>query len=192
MGPAAVDPTTWGTAADWVAAIGTVGALFFALVTLRTELRDRRTDRERNRKAQARRIIFRVWSEWPPETDSYGDPLPVPPWNERLRARVTNYSDLPIHTARVHCEFGGEELVLNVTMLLQPGESRTAATKPKRVDELRELGRHTLYFVDAAGTSWARSSALTDVEEPTEWPSDEDKGWPAPDWPPEKDFDAPY
>lgn len=56
---AELDPSTWGTAADAVAAIGTVGALFVALGLLRRELQAHADERERRRSQQARQVS--VW-----------------------------------------------------------------------------------------------------------------------------------
>lgn len=45
-----------GTAPDWIAAIGTAGALLIGALALRTELEDRHDERERRLRAEARKI----------------------------------------------------------------------------------------------------------------------------------------
>jgi hypothetical protein len=64
---AELDPATWGTGADWLAAIGTVGALALTYVLLRKELgelNDARTSRvaedERRRRANAMKLQPRI------------------------------------------------------------------------------------------------------------------------------------
>jgi hypothetical protein len=54
----------WGTLPDWIAALGTVGALFAGLRLLRKELETRREDVEDRRRAQARLVA--AWAS-PPE-----------------------------------------------------------------------------------------------------------------------------
>ena len=82
--PASVD---WGSVPEWFAAIGTVGALFVALILLRNELADRRRAAEVGDHRPADGVF--AWAE--PRTDAGG-------W----QTFVLNRSDEPIYDAVVY------------------------------------------------------------------------------------------
>lgn len=185
---AAVDPTTWGTAADWVAAVGTVAALLFALAALHLELRarhdaerDRRTQARRERMSQARRVVPEVWMAWEPTvTDPDTGRVSGPPWKETRNVRISNHSDLPIKMVRARTVVDGVELFQNVVMILEPGQAREVSTDPTLVDDAVpkqvEMEARECYFVDAAGVAWrlAEPGGLEEIDQvPTDgtvWP----------------------
>jgi hypothetical protein len=132
-----------GTVADWIAAVGTVGALIVALSLLWREQRDRRT-------AQAR--LVSTWVSEVAVADSSEHPLSV---------IVQNRSNEPVYAVTIfqfdpviHHDVGQPgELIFHVEVL--PPDTRLPATDsvPTRMGHLPTL---TLYFTDSAGHRWKR------------------------------------
>lgn len=137
----------YGSLPDWVAALGTAGALVAAVLLLRDDRRVRRSqDEERNRE-QAERIGTWIAASG---SDSYV-------------INLRNASDLPIYNVTV--EFGtpaGHDSWASATswITMPPGETETAqvavAASP--------TGAVVLYgtsFTDSAGRSWRRDASGT-------------------------------
>ena len=143
----------FGTLPDWVAAVGTAGALLAAVLLLRDDRRVRRAQDDDKTREQAQRI---------------GTWITTPDFSEYV-INIRNASDLPIFNVTV--EFGtpaGHELWSEQTswITLPPGESETAPVAA----EASPTGAVILYgttFTDSAGRSWRRGAAgdLTSIDD---------------------------
>jgi hypothetical protein len=97
----------YGDLASWLASVGTVGALGAALWQIGTErtrrLQQEEHDRERDKRAQARRVAC-----WPGEE---GTPGPMDPWwGKSTPIELVNGSDEPVYNlvfALVHVQGAG-------------------------------------------------------------------------------------
>ncbi|MEY2446655.1 MAG: hypothetical protein QOH79_131 [Acidimicrobiaceae bacterium] len=133
----------FGTVADWVAAVGTGGALVIGMLLLRAELRSRRADSDERLRSQSRHVV--CWLHFV-ETQDDGS------W---WIVKVRNGSDEPIYQVAVSVDLGepsgghpegwwdvippGDE----VACMWEPGDF---ATEPLP----------WLSFVDAQGAWWHR------------------------------------
>jgi hypothetical protein len=139
----------WGSAPDWVAAVGTVGALFLGLGIL---IHDRR--RHRRELADA----FSSWWELSMEASS------DVPSEETYELRVTSYNagSLPIQGAvlinvangpvRARVRFLKETGVRDLEPI-DPGE-RVVTTV--RLDEMPDIADLFIEFYDGHGVTWHR------------------------------------
>ncbi len=147
----------WGTAPEWVAAIGTTGALIVALLVLKGELGQRHEQEQERRRDQASRVA--AWLEYE-SVDVTGVELPM--------VLMKNASESPVFMTEVlvhapagfdhgDCTVGAKSLPPNHTtrLRLPPGEWL--------------FGR--LWFTDAAGRHWQRHAGglLVEVEEEPPW-----------------------
>jgi hypothetical protein len=163
----------YGTLPDWLAAIGTVGALAFALVLFARDQEDRR-------RAQARRVV--CWLVVEPTTSSFRPGIEGPTTTsivgDHLEALLHNGSEEPVFDCRVQVDLDPRQastagpdsnwrLVLTERML-PPGRT------PRPLWELpgRDLPHANVWmvFTDANNQRWQRShtgrlSRLVDVAE---------------------------
>jgi hypothetical protein len=135
-----------GTLPEWIAALGTVGALAFVAVGLHREREARQRDERDRDAAQARLIVA-----WPLDEI---DPLPL--GDIIYFAKLANYSQLPVR---------------GITLTFQPGNltKNISEQLPKQVSEheFRVTGptvpvpiggrAMTLVFLDARGLRWRRT-----------------------------------
>ena len=97
-------PVQLGDLPEWLAAVGTVGALGGALWQIRVE-RNRRLaqdahDREENRREQARKIAC-----WPGESEDVPGPMD-PWWGTSTPIDLVNGSDQPVYNVVVSIVVG--------------------------------------------------------------------------------------
>lgn len=143
-----------GTTPDWIAAVGTAGALIAAVLLLRDDRKVRREQDDEKSRDQAQRIG--TWMT----SDNYG-----------YRVHLRNASDLPIYNVTV--EFGtpaGHEPWSESSswITLPPGGTDTILIHADR----SPTGAVTLYrtrFTDSAERSWERGAsgqlrAVSDLE----------------------------
>lgn len=150
----------WGSAPDWLAAVGTVGTLGAALWQLRrdrqriAELERREAEREVEHKARQRRaLVHGVVVKLGPleyrDTDAWGRPT----GSERYAlATVYNQSAAPVHGVSVldkdlvHVEYGGTVLA---------GDKYTVAVPESRLLLPTFI---TASFEDTEGNQWLVNS----------------------------------
>jgi hypothetical protein len=137
--------------AEWVAAIGTAGALLIGIVVLFFRLGDRRQRRTDRTRAQATQV-----SAWCVEagTDEYG--------GHTVTIAVQNRSEGPISEVAAHIMSGDlADFVESVAVVVPP------ATREKYVIASPMLVRHDpthwptvvdLAFTDSKGQKWVRRS----------------------------------
>lgn len=143
----------YGTLPDWVAAIGTAGALIAAVVLLRDDRRIRRAQDEEHTRDQAQKI-----GTWITSSDF-----------SVYVINLRNASDLPIYNVTV--EFGtpaGHDPWTSATswITMPPGETDQAPVSA----EASPTGAVILYstsFTDSAGRSWRRDASgdLSPIED---------------------------
>ncbi|MEY2475113.1 MAG: hypothetical protein QOG87_428 [Actinomycetota bacterium] len=176
-----------GSLAEWVAAVGTAGAVLASAFLLRHEIQGRRDD-ERERAAlrttefaEAKRRQASALSAWalatapPREHDENGNRVQMG-GNASVRVAVRNGSDEPAYNVRAYVRFHyGEDAG---SMGSHPHLVPPASTIEFWVDgiELPEGGlaylpHIELVFTDARGTHWARlhNGRLHEVAEGTRW-----------------------
>jgi hypothetical protein len=147
-----IDAIAWGSLPEWIAAIGTVGALAVALVLLKAELDDARLRRGEEVRAQARRVL--AWIEYT---------------GDHPEVVIRNASDAPIYnveatateTAGQHFEHGRTSV--SRSKVLPPGD-----TERSEVYEPGQWAWVNVWFTDSAENHWIRSGdgRLTKVDEP--------------------------
>ena len=170
----------WGSTADWLAAIGTVGALAVALLLFGRDQEDRR-------RAQARRVVSWLvveptMSSWTPAT---GGQATVTEVGEHLEVVLHNGSEEPVFDCRIQVELeppvtvtttpGGAAWQLTLTeRMLPPGQTR------RPLWDLHESDLPYTYvwmvFTDANNQRWQRSrtgrlSRLADAAERPDAPA---------------------
>lgn len=134
----------WGSVPEWFAAIGTVGALFVALILLRNELADRRRAAEVADRRPADGIF--AWAE--PRTDAGG-------W----QTFVHNRSDEPIYDAVVYFTpltdppLPTEESVWGT---VPPGGPKAGDRYGDRPGDLFGIPPVEIEFTDGRGRHWRR------------------------------------
>ena len=131
----------WGTVPDWLAAVGTVGALGVALVLLAKELRARREASEDRVREHARYVA--AW-------------LDEPPSSSPALLLLHNGGQEPAYECIVKWTQGGydEPQQLAAFAVLPPGETLGApVTTPAFMSLLPPL---TIFFTDARGIRWQR------------------------------------
>jgi hypothetical protein len=139
----------WGTAPDWIAAVGTVGALAAAVIVFAVELKHRREERKDAEKDQARLVA--AWLDGPQI-----DTVPNPLGDIRFPIRVVNRSNLPVSSCLVRLEWEGKPGSSNTFVwTLGPGHDRQHICNV----QWDEAATHSfpvvsLGFVDAAGRVW--------------------------------------
>ena len=155
----------WGTFPDWIAAIGTVGALLVGGRLLLKELRVQRARDEDARRAQASKV-----SAWIVVHGAYGQTQP----NVAYELFARNGSDEPVYDFKV-TNANGEfyRLVLPPdpqplkTRFRREGQEVTALRSTKR-----ENRKVTVTFRDANGRTWQRGpEGILELIEPEHIPS---------------------
>jgi hypothetical protein len=150
----------WGTAPDWLAAIGTVGALAFALVLFARDQEDRR-------RAQASRVVSWLVVEPTMSSVTPGVDLPTAPRivGYHSEAVLHNGSVEPVFDCRVQVDLEPPVTVTTTPddtwrftlteRMLPPGQTR------RRLRDLRESDLPDAYvwmvFTDASNRRWQRS-----------------------------------
>jgi hypothetical protein len=131
----------WGTIPDWLAAVGTVGALGVALVLLAKELRARREAIEDRVREHARYV-----AAWLGEQPSSSPGL----------LAVHNGGQEPAYECIVKWTHSGydEPPQLAAFAVLPPGETMHATVTPPAFMSL--LPPLTIFFTDARGIRWRR------------------------------------
>lgn len=132
----------WGSAADWVSAIGTGGALFVSLFFI---VRDQRRAREEARAAQARQVVT-----WPTLITSQSD------GRHDIQGQVSNASPEPIFDLRISIE--GDSSVSSTWP--DPGLPDLLAPQSSAQFKIFDSAgtRLELSFTDAAGRHWQRKN----------------------------------
>jgi hypothetical protein len=154
-----------GNVPEWLGAIGTVRALFFAPQTLRQDHKDARLRDEDRRREQATKV-----SVWPihPVID---DPARAPRNRRYPTIKVVNASGLPIFELWMLVVFPetNTETILDDREVLPPGEF----IEQPLPDDLQvvpgfPVSRLVLRFRDASGRRWVRTGA-GDLHTLEEW-----------------------
>lgn len=170
-----------GSLADWIAALGTVGALIASLVVLRYEINVRRADsRERieeERRSQARRI-----SCWPLEVkarrdvDEMGRSLQGMGGNSSVRVALRNASAEPAYDVVVHVRHTYEKsagAMGSFPFLLPPDTTREVWVDGVDLPGggLAGLPYVELVFRDVKGRRWLRahSGRLLEMDDERQW-----------------------
>jgi len=134
----------WGSVADWVAAIGTGGALLATIWLLRQELSTRRLTFHRERRAQAEQVA--AWTEFD--------------LDRGIALVMKNASGMPIYSVRATAgtPAGHDSWQTEVAAVtLAPGE----AMRSERLDSESPTGAVIFYdleFNDSAGVGWRRGA----------------------------------
>lgn len=147
-----------GNWAEWVAALGTTGALIFALIGLHIERAKNRALAERQNQDQERSQARLVagWMHDAVFEGKQGFP--------DLLLRVRNGSDLPVYMLTLSAEFGVAGTFHRVMGSLAPHETREMRIP---VPSIRPVdATPSLMFTDAAGLKWYRTSR-GDLRQPT-------------------------
>ena len=140
-----------GNWAEWLAALGTSGALIFAVVGLRNErAKDRAlTQRQREAEERAQASLVAGWMH-NVVLKGFGEGFP------ELVIRVRNGSDLPIYVVTVSADVGVRGKFYRALDALAPHETREvriAIPAPPRSSEVTP----SLIFTDSAGRLWYRA-----------------------------------
>lgn len=136
----------WGSVPEWFAAIGTVGALFVALVLLRNELADRRRAAEVADRRPADGIF--AWAE--PRTDAGG-------W----QTFILNRSDEPIYDAVVYFTPLTDPAIPtqeSVWGTIPPGGPKPGDRYGDRPGDLFGIPPVEIEFTDGRGRHWRRDA----------------------------------
>jgi hypothetical protein len=151
----------WGDVPTWVGAVGTVGALFFAVITLRSEFRSRRADEADKRRAQA--SLVTAWTERSPAAIDDMRGLPDEGRERRPCVVVSNQSDGVVH--EVFWTLWDEE----TESRMDHGYVRALGPRvTHRVVVPGPLGGEPtvrLIYQDAEGVLWGRASRLLSADE---------------------------
>lgn len=164
----AFDPETWGTAAEWFAAVASAGALIVALLVFRSEGRQLRSeaqalrdDRHEAKWRQAQQIEARLGQT---HTSKSG----LPPFGLHAKVTVINNSDAPVRVKHVQIMAGNVPVkLLDLDYVVAAGAEHPVGGRLSRlaaaVDSSSVYGR--VIFTDARGQRWRRSTdgALTEI-----------------------------
>lgn len=134
----------WGSAPDWLAAIGTVGALGVALYLLRQEMQERRRSLKRADRAPADQIF--AWAQ--PRTDAGG-------W----QTFVLNKSDEPVYDVVVRLTPLSEPPLPPYEAVwgtVAPGDARAGDSFSNRPNDLFGVPSVDVEFTDGRGRHWIR------------------------------------
>lgn len=142
----------WGTFPEWLAAIGTVGALIAAVVAIRSEFESRERERSRLRVEQASLVSAGIdWSK-----------------SEGPIVRVTNASRAPIYnvTAMVGAPAGHEDWTNELMWNQVAGDTTERA--PTGSSPSGAVVLYEVTFKDSAGCGWRRGQEgeLFEIEPP--------------------------
>jgi len=153
-----------GNWAEWVAAVGTSGALFFAFISLRIErAKDRILSRQQAESAE--RAQASLVAGWMHDFATDGITRDFPD----LVIRVRNGSDLPIYGVTVSAEVGVRGKFYRALGAMAPHETREIhipIPAPPRMAEVTP----SLMFSDTGGRVWYREPSGT-----LRHPTDEDR-----------------
>jgi len=137
----------WGSMPAWFAAVGTVGALFVALILLRNEMRDRKRTAEIADQKPANGIF--VWVE--PRTDAGG-------W----QTFVHNQSDEPVYDAVVYFTPLTDPPMPTVDSVwgtIPPREVRPGDLYGDRPADIFGIPPVEIEFSDGRGRHWRRDAS---------------------------------
>jgi hypothetical protein len=177
----------WGDVPTWVGALGTVLALSFAVLTLRSELSSRRRAHEEARRAQANLVTAWVDHVDAARLDDLRDG-PAPRGGQQSAVIVSNQSDRVVH--EVFWVLWDEETEAR----MDRGYIRALGPRTERVILVRGPSGGDpivlLHFTDAQGILWGRTRKLLTFEEWFEDPIqtasiDQGNDWQL-RWPPEE------
>lgn len=136
----------WGSVPDWLAAVGTVGALFVALALLCREMKDRRHAAEMADRKPADGVF--AWVE--PRTDAGG-------W----QTFVLNRSDQPVYDAVVYFTPLTDPplpTVESVWGTVPPGDPRPGDRFGDHPTDLFGIPTVEIEFTDGRGRHWRRDA----------------------------------
>jgi len=136
----------WGDVPGWFAAIGTVGALFVALVLLHNE----RRDRERAAEVADQKPADGIFAWVAPRTDAGG-------W----QTFVHNRSDEPVYDAVVYFTPLTDPpmpTVESVWGTIPPGETKPGDRYGDRPADIFGIPPVEIEFTDGRGRHWRRNS----------------------------------
>ena len=146
-------PSEWGTVADWVAAIGTTGALLVSAFLLSIEIRARRDRVADERRRQASQVSALI--EYAPiMTSALGSE------GDDWQIQVHNSSSEPIYSCVVYVPTA-DEFPIEVVFGTIPGnDKRSDRLHPNTAEHLRDLPFPgpvvEVGFVDSRGHGWRR------------------------------------
>lgn len=152
----AFDPDEWGTVADWVAAIGSAGALLAAVHLIRQETLQRRLEKADRDWAQARLVSITSSSAGGGFRgfDEAGEPIDVGPYSYDATGTVDNSSTMPLHNLQIDVYVGEVPVRRLQQAVLLPGRRCEAKGRLGNVAEPDLQARATVSFTDAAGLDW--------------------------------------
>lgn len=145
------DPDEWGTVADWVAAIGSAGALLAAVKLIKDEARSRRDDNEDRIWGQARSVALSASGR----RRAAGDEDRPGPWNQSAKAVLSNSSGQPIRIFKWDLLIGSKLVAewRNDPVLI-PGASIDLTGVLKNTQAPIYGATSDLVFVDALAHVW--------------------------------------
>jgi hypothetical protein len=174
----------WGSAPDWLAAVGTVGAFAVAIVLYIQSQADRKVERQhrfevdqQQRRAQAARVSI---TEPEPGNPTQVLPVVVDQWEQTWSATVHNNTDEPINDVTVVLDIValepdpsgtvGEVDVIDIGRVMARREENVSQDYilPGRQDGEPIVCRVTaeLDFTDSAGVLWHRDANHNLTERP--------------------------
>jgi hypothetical protein len=142
--------------ASLVSAFGTVGAFGVALYLLFVQVRDRRSEAEDRRSAQARSVA--AWfDDAQPVLDIAAPPgRNAPPKFFEVAVLVRNGSTEPVYHVVVRTDVGVLGEYVRFTGALGPGETRRLGILVPPIDLRSSLPTVSIMFSDSAGAVWIR------------------------------------
>lgn len=146
MSAVTVGVLQWGNVPEWLAAIGTVGALAVALFLLKQEIDDRRRAKSKAQQWPASGIV--AWAE--PRTDAGG-------W----QTVALNRSDEPVYDVVVRftpLREGGSDPIESVSGTLAPGPPKPLDTYGDTPQDLFGIPPVEIEFTDGRGRHWLRTA----------------------------------
>jgi hypothetical protein len=149
------DPDEWGTVAEWISGLGTIGALLLTFFLLRHELQQAREDRKQAAEREAER-----------QTDQAGrvaawarqDTFPNRP--PEITVLVRNASASPVYNVLVEVsESLGDAQASHFWHPVPPGETVSERLIPAEWAHIANLGEVNtqLRFTDSQGRHWLRN-----------------------------------
>lgn len=150
-----------GTVPDWIAAIGTAGALMAAVVVLAFEVASRRRERETIRRKQAELVAVWLRSADPGRRERTPGAAGVGDDDRKewlvYRAHVLNRSDLPVFAALVRAEWddlpGSHHTVVHT---IAPGATLDVDVRVASRPVISSFPRVSIGFRDVGGLVWHR------------------------------------
>lgn len=152
------DSDATGNLAEWVAALGTVGALLLTYRLLRHEINTRHQDEEERLWGQARRVIvsagMRVSSAKDPTTGRY-----LGPYEAQAVSEIRNDSAEPIVGCVLGHGLNSERFTVSEVGVVAPGKPTSTGTSwPTPLADGEEVRPFAVIrFTDARGRRWERT-----------------------------------